>query len=167
MGGLSLEIFANGAQIIFDQFLSSSEQKWLRMSGLVVLLPHGYEGQGPEHSSARLERFLSLCATKNMQVCNCTTSAQYFHLMRRQILQKFRKPLIVMTPKSLLRSPLSSSSIKEILQEKFKKIIYDKSADSQKINTIVFCSGKIYYLLKKFKKEKKKDSYSIVRIEQL
>lgn len=160
--------FANNAQVMFDQFLTSSEFKWHRLSGLVVLLPHGYEGQGPEHSSARLERFLQLCAGDNIQVANCTTAAQYFHLLRRQILRSFRKPLIIMSPKSMLRLPDASSNISEITSGAFKKIIYDVEAiKPAKIQKLVFCSGKVYYDLKKGLEESKNDSIAIIRVEQL
>jgi 2-oxoglutarate dehydrogenase E1 component len=160
--------FANNAQVIFDQFLTSSEFKWHRLSGLVVLLPHGYEGQGPEHSSARLERFLQLCAGDNIQVANCTTPAQYFHLLRRQILRSFRKPLIVMSPKSMLRLPEASSNISEITSGAFKKVIYNSdSVKPEKIQKLLFCSGKVYYDLVKGIAESKKDDITIVRVEQL
>ncbi|NCN08435.1 MAG: 2-oxoglutarate dehydrogenase E1 component [Leptospira sp.] len=160
--------FANNAQVMFDQFLTSSEFKWHRLSGLVVLLPHGYEGQGPEHSSARLERFLQLCAGDNIQVANCTTAAQYFHILRRQILRSFRKPLIIMSPKSMLRLPDASSNISEITAGAFKKIIYDvETVKPEKIQKLVFCSGKVYYDLKKGLDESKKDSIAIIRLEQL
>lgn len=159
--------FANGAQIIIDQFLSSSEVKWNRMSGLVLLLPHGYEGQGPEHSSARLERFLQLCARTNMIVCNCTTPAQFFHLLRRQVLRKQRKPLVVMTPKSLLRHPDAISEIKELTQGSFREIIADEFAKPAKVNRVLVCSGKIYYDLHKARQEQKVESVAIIRLEQL
>ena len=148
--------FANGAQVVFDQFISSGERKWLRMSGLVCLLPHGYEGQGPEHSSARLERFLQLCAEDNWQVANCTTPANYFHILRRQIHRKFRKPLILMTPKSLLRHKRVVSKIEDLTEQTgFSRVLQDDAetlpkqkiklkADS-KIRRVVLCSGKVYY----------------------
>ena len=137
--------FANGAQIIIDQFLSSAEQKWQRMSGLVMLLPHGYEGQGPEHSSARFERFLQLCAQDNMQVVNLTTAAQIFHAMRRQLKRDFRKPLIVMSPKSLLRGLKSSSSLKELYDGTFQEVIPDTVAVAKSVETLILCTGKVYY----------------------
>ena len=164
--------FSNGAQIMIDQFISSSESKWQRMSGLVLYLPHGYEGQGPEHSSARLERYLQLCAEYNMYVVNLTTPANFFHVIRRQIKNEFRKPLIVMTPKSILRNPQSYSSLNEIDEKTcFKEIISDTNlSDLPKnkiIQQVVFCSGKIYYDLKNAKEKNKKQTVSIVRIEQL
>ena len=140
--------FANGAQVIIDQFISSGESKWLRMSGLVMLLPHGYEGQGPEHSSARLERYLQLCAEDNMQVVNCTTPANYFHALRRQMHRNFRKPLIVMTPKSLLRHKLAVSTLAEMGPgSSFHRILWDsgKTAPDKDIRRVVLCSGKVYY----------------------
>ncbi|MCE9500968.1 MAG: 2-oxoglutarate dehydrogenase E1 component [Leptospira sp.] len=159
--------FANTAQVIFDQFISSSEVKWQRLSGLVVLLPHGYEGQGPEHSSARLERYLQLCALDNMQVCNCTTPAQYFHLLRRQILRNFRKPLIVMSPKSLLRFPAAASAIEDLTQGAFKEVIIDKSVDPKDVSRIIFCTGKVYYDLLEGREKKNLKNVAIVRVEQL
>lgn len=158
--------FSNGAQIIIDQFLSSGESKWMQMTGLVLLLPHGYEGQGPEHSSARLERYLQLCAQGNMQVVNLTTPAQIFHAMRRQMKRDFRKPLIVMSPKSLLRHPKAVSSLEELGQGAFQEIIVDK-ADSKKINTSVFVSGKLYYELLEEKEKQKKDNIVLIRMEQI
>ncbi|NVE94123.1 2-oxoglutarate dehydrogenase E1 component [Altererythrobacter lutimaris] len=161
--------FANGAQIMIDQFIASGEAKWLRANGLVLLLPHGYEGQGPEHSSARLERFLQLCANDNIQVCNITTPANYFHVLRRQMLRPFRKPLVIMTPKSLLRHPLAKSPADEFLGEHhFMRIKSDTTeiAD-EKVKRLVLCSGKVAYdLIQKRDEEGLKD-VSIVRIEQL
>ncbi len=158
--------FANGAQIIFDQFVSSAEDKWNVMNDLVVLLPHGYEGQGPEHSSARIERFLDLCAEDNMQVVNATTPANFFHVLRRQLKRKFRKPLIIFTPKSLLRHPSCTSPLEDFTRGGFKEVI-DDTADPKKIKRLILCSGKIYYdLLEEQQKEKKSDT-AIVRIEQL
>ena len=162
--------FANGAQIIFDQFISSSEVKWYRMSALIVLLPHGYEGQGPEHSSARLERFLQLCANENMLICNCTTAAQYFHLLRRQAFRRTRKPLILMTPKSLLRWPEASSPIEELTNSEaiFHKVLYDTDMKRlKKTKRVLLCSGKIYYELEENRNQNKKDDIQIVRLEQL
>ncbi len=161
--------FTNGAQVIIDQFLCSSEVKWLRMSGLVLLLPHGYEGEGPEHSSARLERFLHLGVKENIQVCYPTTPGQFFHLLRRQILRMSRKPLIVMTPKSLLRLPEATSDLEEILHGKFKKFIPDiNSYEKEKqIETLILLSGKIYYEVLKERKARKIDNIAIGRVEQL
>ena len=158
--------FANGAQIIFDQFLTCSEVKWHRYSGLVVLLPHGYEGQGPEHSSARLERFLQNCARNNIQVCNPTTPAQIFHLLRRQILRKYRKPLIVMTPKSLLRKPEATSKLSELSSGIFEEILPDTTVDKSKVERLVLCCGKVYYDLEA-KRNEKKLNVAIARVEQL
>lgn len=159
--------FGNGAQVIIDQFISSAEAKWYRMSGLVMLLPHGFEGQGPEHSSARLERYLQLCAQNNMQVCYPTTPAQYCHLLRRQMLRKFRKPLVVMTPKSLLRAPDVVSKKSDFIDDHFKTIILDQSTKPQPKRVLV-CTGKIYWDLKrKVLEQKLQDQIAIVRIEQL
>ncbi|MBL7542969.1 MAG: 2-oxoglutarate dehydrogenase E1 component [Bdellovibrionaceae bacterium] len=158
--------FSNGAQIIIDQFLSSGESKWMQMTGLVLLLPHGYEGQGPEHSSARLERYLQLCAQGNMQVVNLTTPAQIFHAMRRQIKRDFRKPLIVMSPKSLLRHPKAVSSLDDLAKGSFQEVIVDK-ADAKKVNTAVFVSGKLYYELLEEKEKQNKDNIVLIRLEQL
>lgn len=159
--------FNNGAQIIFDQFLSSAEDKWNVMNDLVVLLPHGYEGQGPEHSSARIERFLSLCAENNMQVANCTTPANFFHILRRQLKRPFRKPLIIFTPKSLLRHAKCVSPIEDFTKGGFKEVIDDHIADPEKITKVVFCSGKIYYDLLEEKEKLKNDTVALIRIEQL
>ena len=162
--------FANGAQVIVDQFISSGEAKWLRMSGLVMLLPHGYEGQGPEHSSARLERYLRLCAEDNIQVVNCTTPANYFHVLRRQLCRDFRKPLIVMTPKSLLRNKLCVSNIEDISEEtSFHRVIFDddnKTAD-KKIERVIICSGKIFYDLFEAREKNKLYNIRILRLEQI
>jgi 2-oxoglutarate dehydrogenase E1 component len=160
--------FANGAQVIIDQFISSGEAKWGRLCGLSLFLPHGYEGQGPEHSSARLERFLQLCAEQNMQVVVPSTPAQMFHMLRRQMLQPFRKPLIVMTPKSLLRHDLSVSALEDLTRGSFAPVIgeVEDLAPSQ-VKRVVFCSGKVYFdLLKARRKENLRD-VAIVRIEQL
>jgi 2-oxoglutarate dehydrogenase E1 component len=153
-----------------DQFISSGEAKWYRMNGLVMLLPHGSEGQGPEHSSARLERFLQLCAQNNIQVCYPTTPAQFFHMLRRQLCRKFRKPLIVMTPKSLLRAPEMISKKSDFLNGSFQYLIVDapEKTTSQKIDRVLLCSGKVYWDLKKRLKEtKKEDGCIIIRLEQL
>jgi 2-oxoglutarate dehydrogenase E1 component len=157
--------FANGAQVIIDQFLSSGESKWARMSGLVLLLPHGYEGQGPEHSSARLERFLQLCGRGNMTVANFTTPAQFFHAIRRQMLRDFRKPLVVMTPKSLLRHPQAISTLDEFTKGGFEEAIAD--ANVKKAKKVVLCSGKVYYDLLASRDERKATDVAIVRVEQL
>ncbi|MCF8228720.1 MAG: 2-oxoglutarate dehydrogenase E1 component [Bacteroidales bacterium] len=159
--------FNNGGQIIIDQFISSAEEKWNVMNDLVIYLPHGYEGQGPEHSSARLERFLILCAENNMQVVNCTTPANFFHVLRRQLKREFRKPLILFTPKSLLRHPRCVSQIKDFTDEKFREVIDDHDASTEKVNKVVFCSGKIYYELLDRKEELKNEKIALVRIEQI
>jgi 2-oxoglutarate dehydrogenase E1 component len=162
--------FANGAQIVIDQFLSSGEEKWLRGSGLTLLLPHGYEGQGPEHSSARLERFLQLCAQANMQVCNFTTPANLFHALRRQIKRDFRKPLVIMSPKSLLRHPKVISGWKEFTNGAFQEVLADpKATDMKTAETLVLCSGKLYYDLDEAREKTytKSQSTVIVRVEQL
>ena len=169
--------FANGAQVIFDQFLSSGERKWLRMSGLVCLLPHGYEGQGPEHSSARLERFLQLCAQDNMQVANCTTPANYFHILRRQMRRNFRKPLILMTPKSLLRHKKATSTLKEMGPgSSFHRVLWDDAeyrpgstvqlTSDDKIKRVVMCSGKVYYDLLEEREKRGIDNVYLLRVEQ-
>ncbi len=162
--------FANGAQVIIDQFLSSGEAKWLRMSGLVLLLPHGYEGQGPEHSSARLERYLQLCAEDNMQVCNITTAANYFHALRRQIRRKFRKPLVIVTPKSLLRAREVASPLDGFRAgHDFHRVIGETEAirPDDEVRRVVLCSGKVYYDLLKARAEKGDDTVALVRVEQL
>jgi 2-oxoglutarate dehydrogenase E1 component len=160
--------FANTAQVIFDQFISSSETKWKRMSGLVVLLPHGYEGQGPEHSSGRLERLLQLCAEENMQIANLTTPAQYFHLLRRQMLRNYRKPLVVMTPKSLLRLPAAVSNIDDLLKGAFKEVLLDKEEiDPKKVRKLLFCSGKVYYDLVEGRTKSNSNDVAILRLEQI
>ncbi|MCB9979167.1 MAG: 2-oxoglutarate dehydrogenase E1 component [Rhodospirillales bacterium] len=164
--------FANGAQVIIDQFIASGETKWLRMSGLVLLLPHGFEGQGPEHSSARLERFLQLSAEDNWQVCNCTTPANYFHALRRQIHREFRKPLIMMTPKSLLRHKLCVSPLSDMIQgSSFHRILDDNDAASllppKDLRRIVLCSGKVYYDLLETRRDKDLKDVMILRIEQI
>ncbi len=160
--------FCNGAQVIIDQFISSGEAKWNRLSGLALFLPHGYEGQGPEHSSARLERFLQLCAEFNMQVCIPSTPAQMFHMLRRQIVRSLRKPLIVMTPKSLLRHPLSVSRLEELATGGFYTVIDDiDDLKPAAVTRVVFCSGKVYFDLLKSRRESKVDTVAIVRLEQL
>ncbi len=160
--------FANGAQVVVDQFISSGEQKWGRLCGLVMLLPHGYEGQGPEHSSARLERYMQLCAEQNMQVCTPTTPAQIFHLLRRQMIRPWRKPLIVMTPKSLLRNKLAVSTMDDLTQGAFQLVIPEiDSLDPQKIKRVVLCCGKVYYDLLQKRRDDNQQDAAIVRIEQL
>ncbi|MFW6067261.1 MAG: 2-oxoglutarate dehydrogenase E1 component [Myxococcota bacterium] len=159
--------FANGAQVIIDQFLVSSEDKWHRLSGLVLLLPHAFEGQGPEHSSARLERFLQLCAEDNIQVCNLTTPAQYFHALRRQIERPWRKPLVIMTPKSLLRHPRAMSTIDELTSGRFRRILPDGHVNPKKARRILLCSGKVYFDLLKAREDREIDDVAIVRFEQL
>ena len=171
--------FANGAQVIIDQFIASGERKWKRASGLVMLLPHGYEGQGPEHSSARLERFLQLCANDNLQIMNCTTPANYFHALRRQVLRDFRKPLIIMTPKSLLRNKYCVSELKDFSKENsFHRVMWDHSMDPKSkgfiklknnsdIKKVILCSGKIYFDLLAAREKIKKNDVIIFRIEQL
>ncbi|MGA8179314.1 MAG: 2-oxoglutarate dehydrogenase E1 component, partial [Desulfobacterales bacterium] len=157
--------FANNAQSIIDLYIASGQAKWQRLSGLVLLLPHGWEGLGPEHSSARLERFLQLCAKDNIQVCNLTTPAQYFHLLRRQAKESFRMPLIIMTPKSLLRHPLAISEIHELTSDQFREVLEDPD-DLKSVRCILFCSGKIYYELLQKRRELKKTDFAVVRIEQ-
>lgn len=159
--------FANGAQIMIDQFISSCESKWRRMTGLVMLLPHGYEGAGPEHSNARPERFLQLSAEYNMVVANCTTPANFFHILRRQLAWNFRKPLVVFTPKSLLRDPRCTSSSEELTQGAFRELIDDSWCEASKVKKVLFCTGKIYYdLLEKQRADDRKD-VAVVRLEQL
>ncbi|CCG86631.1 2-oxoglutarate dehydrogenase E1 component [Erwinia piriflorinigrans] len=160
--------FANGAQVVIDQFISSGEQKWGRMCGLVMLLPHGYEGQGPEHSSARLERYLQLCAEQNMQVCVPSTPAQVYHMLRRQALRGMRRPLVVMSPKSLLRHPLAVSSLEELAEGAFQPAIGEIDAlDAKSVKRVVLCSGKVYYDLLDKRRKNEQTDVAIVRIEQL
>jgi 2-oxoglutarate dehydrogenase E1 component len=160
--------FANGAQVIIDQFITPAESKWQRPSGIVLLLPHGYEGQGPEHSSARLERFLQACAEYNMQVCNVTTSAQYFHLLRRQMKRDFVKPLIIMTPKSLLRSEQASSRTEDFTSGGFSEILGSPEVGPpEKMKRVILCSGKVYYDLLNHRETEKITNAAIVRVEQL
>jgi 2-oxoglutarate dehydrogenase E1 component len=170
--------FANGAQVLFDQFISSGERKWLRMSGLVCLLPHGYEGQGPEHSSARLERFLQMCAEDNMQVANCTTPANYFHILRRQLKREIRKPLILMTPKSLLRHKRAVSRLDELGPDAtFHRLLWDDSQTNpdekiklvadDKIRRVILCSGKVYFDLLEEREKRGLDDIYLLRVEQL
>ena len=159
--------FWNCAQVIVDQFIASAEDKWNRLSGLVMLLPHGFEGQGPEHCSARVERFLAMSAEHNIQVCQPTTPAQYFHLLRRQVIRKWRKPLVVLTPKSLLRHPRVTSTIEELAEGFFKKILPDNQIPLAKADRLILCTGKVYYDLLDARDEKKLDNVAIVRLEQL
>jgi 2-oxoglutarate dehydrogenase E1 component len=171
--------FANGAQVVMDQFISSGESKWLRMSGLTMLLPHGYEGQGPEHSSARLERYLQLCAQDNMQVCAPTTPANYFHMLRRQMHRPFRKPLVVMTPKSLLRHKRCVSFLSDMLpSNSFHRVLRDqaevvpgattiKLVEDSKIKRVVLCSGKVYFDLMEEREKRGENRIQILRLEQL
>jgi len=170
--------FANGAQIIIDQFITTGERKWSRASGLVMLLPHGYEGQGPEHSSARLERFLQLCARENIQVINSTTPANYFHALRRQIHRDFRKPLIIMTPKSLLRNKRCVSNIEDFTKKNsFHRVLQDhaelkeygliKLKKDKEIKKVVLCSGKVYFDLLEAREKIKNNQVFFIRIEQL
>ncbi len=159
--------FANGAQVMIDQFISSAESKWQRMNGLVMLLPHGYEGQGPEHSNARPERFLQLSAEYNMIVCNPTTPANIFHLMRRQVAWDFRKPCIVFSPKSLLRHPLVISPLKDFMKAGFQEVIDDVNVEAKNVKRVVLCTGKIYYDLLDGQQKKKTKEVAVVRMEQL
>jgi 2-oxoglutarate dehydrogenase E1 component len=159
--------FVNASQVIIDQFISSAEDKWKRLSGLVMLLPHGFEGQGPEHSSARVERFLMQAAEDNMQICQPTTPAQYFHLLRRQVLRPWRKPLIVFTPKSLLRHPQAVSSVSDFSEGAFQRILLDERIDQSNTKKVLLCTGKIYYELIRQREERKSDDVAILRIEQL
>jgi 2-oxoglutarate dehydrogenase E1 component len=170
--------FANGAQVVFDQFISSGERKWLRMSGLVCLLPHGYEGQGPEHSSARLERYLQMCAEDNMQVANCTTPANYFHILRRQLKREIRKPLILMTPKSLLRHKRAVSRLDELASgTTFHRVLWDdaqllpdekiKLVPDASIRRVVLCTGKVYFDLYEEREKRGVDDIYLLRVEQL
>jgi 2-oxoglutarate dehydrogenase E1 component len=158
--------FANGAQVVIDQFIVSGESKWQRTCGIVLLLPHGYEGQGPEHSSARLERFLQSCAEDNIQVVNVTTPAQFFHLLRRQVMREFRKPLIAMSPKSLLRHPGAVSRVTEFTDGAFQEIL-DDSAQPEKASRVILCSGKIYYDLLDYRVKNGVKDTALIRIEQL
>jgi 2-oxoglutarate dehydrogenase E1 component len=159
--------FVNGAQVIVDQFIMSSEDKWNRLSGLVLFLPHGYEGQGPEHSSARIERFCEGAAEDNVQLVQPTTPAQMFHILRRQVLRSYRKPLIVFTPKSLLRLPAATSKLEELTSGTFQRVIHDTAAAPDKVERVMFCSGRIYYDLVEERKARKDERTAIIRIEQL
>ena len=170
--------FANGAQVVFDQFVSGGERKWLRMSGLVCMLPHGYEGQGPEHSSARLERYLQLCAEDNMQVVNCSTPANFFHVLRRQLKRAYRKPLIAMTPKSMLRNKRAVSPLYNFVKgTSFHRILIDQAESGRnekmrltrddKIRRVILCSGKVYWDLYDEREKRGADDIYILRFEQL
>ncbi|MGH7564803.1 MAG: hypothetical protein ACREK5_10330, partial [Gemmatimonadota bacterium] len=160
--------FVNGAQVIVDQFVVAAEDKWAQPNGLVLLLPHGYEGQGPEHCSARLERFLELCAEGNLQVCNLTTPAQLFHALRRQVHRDFRKPLVVMSPKSLLRHKLAVSRIGEFTDGGFKRVLDEgELANRDAVRLLLLCSGKVYYTLLEARRERLLEDTAIARIEQL
>ncbi len=159
--------FNNGAQIIIDQYIASAEEKWKVLNGLVLLLPHGYEGQGPEHSSGRMERFLNLCAENNIQVANCTTPGNFYHLLRRQMKRTFRKPLVVFTPKSLLRHPECTSSMEELANGRFQPLIDDHDANPEQVDRVLICSGKIYYDLLEEQRKKGYNNVAIVRLEQL
>jgi 2-oxoglutarate dehydrogenase E1 component len=160
--------FANGAQVIIDQFIASAESKWQRVSGIVLLLPHGYEGQGPEHSSARLERFLQLCAEQNMEVCNLSTAAQYFHLLRRQMKRPFKKPLVLMTPKSMLRLDAAASRLEDFTSGRFRDIMSDpRPANPATVRRVILCSGKAVHDIEKFRAEQAISDTAIIRIEQL
>jgi 2-oxoglutarate dehydrogenase E1 component len=160
--------FINAAQVVIDQFIISAEDKWRRLSGIVLLLPHGFEGMGPEHSSARLERFLQLAAKDNIQVATLTTPAQLFHCLRRQVLRVWRKPLILMTPKSLLRHPQCVSTLDELAQGRFYRVLPDVAPEGRAVvDRILLCSGKIYYELEQKRKQLNKPNVAIVRVEQL
>ncbi len=159
--------FSNGAQIMIDQYISAAEDKWKLQNGLVMLLPHGYEGQGAEHSSARMERYLQLCARDNMYIADVTTPAQMFHILRRQMKANFRKPLIIFTPKSLLRHPKAVSTVEELSNGSFKEVIDDAMADVKKVKSLVFCTGKFYYDLLAVKEELNREDVALVRLEQL
>ena len=159
--------FSNGAQIMIDQYISCGEDKWNNQNGIVLLLPHGYEGQGAEHSSARMERYLQLCARHNMYVADCTTPANFFHLLRRQMKTKFRKPLVVFSPKSLLRHPECVSTREELYNGSFQEVIDDHTVDKKKVKTVVFCTGKFYYDIKVERENLKRNDVALVRIEQL
>src|SRR5690606_9181948 len=160
--------FCNVAQVIIDQFICSAEDKWKRLSGLVLLLPHGFEGMGPEHSSARMERFLMLASEDNMQLAQPTTPSQIFHLLRRQVLRRRRTPLVVFSPKSLLRHPQATNSLEELATGRFERVISDQLKDrSQPVSRIIICSGKVYYELNKHRADLGRDDVAILRMEQL
>src|SRR5690606_34321593 len=157
--------FVNGAQIAIDQFIVAGQAKWKQQSSVVLLLPHGYDGQGPEHSSARIERFLTLCSEGNLRVANCTTSAQYFHLLRRQANDRERRPLVVFTPKSLLRDKRAASPVEELEGGRFNELIDDPRTEG--VRRVVMCSGKVYYDLEEYCLEQGRDDVALVRLEQL
>ncbi len=159
--------FVNSAQVIIDQFIASAEDKWHSLSGIVLLLPHGFEGQGPEHSSARLERFMQIAAEDNIQVCYPTTPAQYFHLLRRQVHRRWRKPLVVMTPKSLLRDPRATSGLDELATGRFQRVIGDAQVDPKSVRRVLLCSGKVYYDLVDERSRQERDDVAVIRLEQL
>ena len=159
--------FANGAQVVIDQFIVSAQHKWERLSGLVMLLPHGYEGQGPEHSSARIERFLQLCASENIQVCVPSSPKQIFHLLRRQAIRKMRTPLVVISPKSLLRNPMAVSNLDELTNGSFDCVIDDDIKKPEAVKRLILCSGKVFYDLIEKKKEENREDIAVIRIEQL
>jgi 2-oxoglutarate dehydrogenase E1 component len=160
--------FVNGAQVVIDQFISSGEVKWGRQSGLTLMLPHGYEGQGPEHSSARLERFLQLAADNNMQIAQPTSAAQIFHLLRRQMIRLFRKPLVIMTPKSLLRHKDATSELAELARGEFQTVIGEvQPIDPKKVKRVIACSGKVYYDLLATRRDREADDVAVIRVEQL
>jgi 2-oxoglutarate dehydrogenase E1 component len=161
--------FVNSAQVVIDQFISSGEVKWGRQSGLTLMLPHGYEGQGPEHSSARIERFLQLAADNNMQIAQPTTAAQIFHLLRRQMIRLFRKPLVIMTPKSLLRAKDATSELAELARGEFQTVIGERDAaiEPKKVKRVIACSGKVYYDLVNTRREREDTNVAVIRVEQL
>ncbi len=159
--------FVNGAQVIIDQFITASEDKWNRLSGVTLLLPHGYEGQGPEHSSARLERFLQACGEQNIQVAQPSTPAQMFHLLRRQTLSPWKKPLIVMTPKSLLRLPAASSTLEELAGGAFRPLLVDPVAEPAQVDRVLLCTGRVYYDLAEEQRKRADHRVAIIRIEEL
>jgi 2-oxoglutarate dehydrogenase E1 component len=159
--------FANGAQVIIDQFISSAEQKWKRMNGLVLYLPHGYEGQGPEHSSARIERYLELCARNNMVLANCTTPASFFHLLRRHMKIPFRTPLVIFTPKSLLRHPRCVSPLEDFVKNHFQPLLDNNRVKFEAVRKVLLCSGRIYYDLEERRDQQKERDIAVIRLEQL
>ena len=159
--------FANGAQVVIDQFIASGEVKWGRVNGITLMLPHGYEGQGPEHSSARVERFMQLAADTNMQIVQPTTASQIFHVLRRQMVRNLRKPLIIMTPKSLLRAKFATSPTSDFTNGTFTSIIGDTVADPAKVTTVLLCSGKIFFELKEYQQQHQQFDTAVVRLEQL